>query len=114
MISIYLVAYDVDVECGICFQELGLRYALFEECTHIMCTDCATRCLAKRSECPFCRQSVTEYKDMGSLVIVIPDEEEPEENIQEGWSDEEEEEDVLITGYSWTINGENIFVPYVA
>ena len=51
---------------------------------------------------------------MGTIVVVIPDEEELGEEINEGWSDEEdpnqtmEEDDIVITGFSWIIAGETI------
>ena len=79
-----------------------------------MCTKCAVQCLSKKQECPFCRQYATEYKDLGTLVIVIPDEEEEEDNMGQGWSDveeldQQEDDEVIVTGWSQVRDGITVY-----
>ena len=92
-------------ECPICYERFGYHYALFN-CTHYSCVECADSWLSKTQRCPFCRRRTTSYRNMGIPVVVIPDEG-LDSPIQE--QVEVEEEEVVMTGFSFVVNGQTIF-----
>lgn len=83
MSSFSTMVADQQIECCICFEEIGSKNNCVTPCGHSFCFNCVTQALSRKNTCPICR----------TVLIETAEEEEDEDSDYEEDDEEDDDED---------------------
>jgi hypothetical protein len=49
-------------ECSICLEQIETIEKITFNCQHYMCKSCTKKCILKKTQCPFCRRTITDIE----------------------------------------------------